>query len=80
MKMRIETPEILRSCSKCSRISIRLHLYFYLYGRLVEGFKQRIFMDKELTVAPFVISTSVFCCRKPEVIMKTTPEPLLAEW
>ena len=40
---------------------------------------QRIFMDKELTVAPFVITTSVFCCRKPEAIRKTTPEPLLAE-
>ena len=41
---------------------------------------QRIFMDKELTVAPFVITKSVFCCRKPEAIRKTTPEPLLAEW
>ena len=41
---------------------------------------QRIFMYKELTVALFVITTSVFCCRKPEAIRKTTPEPLLAEW
>ena len=40
---------------------------------------QRIFMDKELTVAPFVITTSVFCCRKPEALRKMTPEPLLAE-
>ena len=43
-------------------------------------YNQRIFMYKELTAAPFVVSTSVFCCRKPEAIRKTTPEPLLAEW
>ena len=41
---------------------------------------QRIFMYKELTAAPFVVTTSVFCCRKPEAVRKTTPEPLLAEW
>ena len=50
------------------------------YTREQESQNQRIFMDKELTVAPFVITTSVFCCRKPETIRKTTPEPLLAEW
>ena len=44
------------------------------------GGVQRIFMHKELTAAPFVVTTSVFCCRKPEAIRKTTPEPLLAEW
>ena len=46
----------------------------------VHHLHQRIFMDKELTVVPFVVTTSVFCCRKPEAIRKTTPEPLLAEW
>ena len=41
---------------------------------------QRILMDKELTAVLFGVTTSVFCCRKPEGIRKTTPEPLLAEW
>ena len=50
----------------------------YLGGTV--GQNQRIFMDKELTAAPFVVTTSLFCCRKPEAIRKTTPEPLLAEW
>ena len=43
------------------------------------GTSQRIFMYKELTAAPFVVITSVFCLRKTEAIRKTTPEPLLAE-
>ena len=47
--------------------------------KAAKGSTQRIFMYKELTMAPFVITTSVFCCRKPEAIRKTTPEPLLAE-
>ena len=35
------------------------------------GSHQRIFMDKELTAVPFGVTTSVFCCRKPEAIRKT---------
>ena len=39
-----------------------------IYERRSNSSQQRIFMDKELTVAPFIITTSVFCCRKPEAI------------
>ena len=48
--------------------------------RLNKCSSQRIFIYKELTAAPFVVTTSVYCCRKPEAIRKTMPEPLLAEW
>ena len=51
-------PKSGRRVIKTEAVTVGADTPVYLY--------QRIFMYKELTAAPFVVTTSVFCCRKPE--------------